>query len=106
MQKRFISVNSIQIAKKIGADIEVARLKRRLTREELATRAMISRNTMQKIIAGDPGVSFGRYIQVLVVLNAKERLLGLISEVNDTVGLNQDRGALPQRIKKRKDEII
>ena len=100
MQSHFVSANSLLICRKLGRDIETARLKRRWTREQLAQRGNMSIATLAKIIAGDPGVSFGRYVQILVVLGARSRLEQLIAEDKDDIALSIERANLPKRIKR------
>ena len=55
------SRNRLQL---LGLALRRARLTRSLTREALATRIFIGRNTLQRIEAGDPGVSVGYYAAV------------------------------------------
>ena len=99
MQKKTVSINGARIAKTIGADIETARLKRRLPRSVVANRAGISLLTLSKIIKGDPGVSFGRYAAVLAALGARTRLEKVIAPETDMVGLKLDEENLPKRIR-------
>ena len=99
LQKKTVSINGARIAKTIGADIETARLKRRLPRSVVANRAGISLLTLSKIIKGDPGVSFGRYAAVLAALGARTRLEKVIAPEADMVGLKLDEENLPKRIR-------
>ena len=103
MQKKTGGITAARIAKKLGADIETARLKRRWTRAILARRAMMSEQTLAKIIAGDPGVSLGRLIQLLVVLGADKRIAAVIAPENDPIGLMLDEQRLPKRIREGGD---
>ncbi|HEF4773119.1 helix-turn-helix domain-containing protein [Burkholderia multivorans] len=85
--------------RKLGADIHDARRRRRLTMAVIAERAFTSRATLQRVEAGDPGVSIGIYAAVLQALG----LLGGLSEIadvaRDTVGQSLATAALPQRIR-------
>ncbi|MEJ0107083.1 MAG: helix-turn-helix transcriptional regulator [Bacteroidota bacterium] len=58
-----------------GENIKLARLRRRLSAEQVAERANISRPTLLSIEKGSPGVAIGSYIQVLFVLNLEKDLL-------------------------------
>jgi len=49
----------------LGERIRLARLRRKLSQQLLAERAGMSRATLQRIEAGDPGVSFGALANVL-----------------------------------------
>ncbi|HAZ12907.1 MAG: XRE family transcriptional regulator [Bdellovibrionales bacterium GWA2_49_15] len=58
-----------------GENIKLARLRRKLSMEQVAERAGISRSTLIKIEKGDEGVSMGSYFQVLFVLRLHEDFL-------------------------------
>ena len=60
--------------RKIGEDLRVARLRRRLPMEVVANRALVTRNTLARVEKGDPAVSFGIYASVMQALNLIERL--------------------------------
>lgn len=49
----------------LGERVRLARLRRKLSQDLLARRAGMSRATLQRIEAGDPGVSFGAVANVL-----------------------------------------
>jgi transcriptional regulator with XRE-family HTH domain len=51
--------------RKLGADIQDARKRRRLPMSVVADRAFTSRSTLQRIEAGDPGVGIGIYAATL-----------------------------------------
>ncbi|WP_148254978.1 helix-turn-helix transcriptional regulator [Aidingimonas lacisalsi] len=69
--------------RKLGSRIKQARLARNLTMQLVAERAMTTRQTVSRIEAGDPSVSFGT---VLAVLNA----LGLLSSVDGVADPKED----------------
>ncbi|MDB5583413.1 MAG: hypothetical protein JWR80_8589 [Bradyrhizobium sp.] len=83
--------------RKLGADIQVARKRRRLTMGIVAERAFISRNTLTRVERGDPGVSLGVYATVLFVLGLAERVGDLADPLADAVGLSLEGERLPQR---------
>ncbi|MCD4682094.1 MAG: helix-turn-helix domain-containing protein [Bacteroidales bacterium] len=56
----------------VGENIKMARLRRKLSSEQVAERANISRPTLLSIEKGSPGVSIGSYLQVLVVLGLEK----------------------------------
>ena len=87
--------------KKLGADIEVARKKRRISTISMAERAFISRNTLAKIEKGDPTVSMGAYMSVLSILTFAGRVGEIADRSTDTIGLNLDEDRLPKRIVSR-----
>ena len=88
--------------KKLGADIKDARRRRRLTTEVVAQRAFTSRKTLQRVEAGDHGVSIGIYASVLAALGLIDRLGDVADAAHDELGLRLSSAALPQRIRKRR----
>lgn len=67
-----------------GENIKLARLRRKLSAEQVAERANISRPTLLSIEKGMPGVAIGSYAQVLFVLNLEKDLLKVA--VDDMLG--------------------
>ncbi len=81
----------------VGEQFKLARLRRRLSMQQVAERANISRSTLWNIEKGDPGVSMGNYYQVLIALRLADDLLLLARD--DVMGRKiQDLGLL---VKKR-----
>jgi transcriptional regulator with XRE-family HTH domain len=64
-----------RIAKTLGENLKMARLRRDFSSELIAERAGISRVTLYKVEKGDPGVSMGAYLKVLFVLGLERDLL-------------------------------
>ena len=56
------------------ANIKLARLRRKLTTEQVAERAGISRSTLWQVEKGLPSVSLGTYAQVLFVFGLEKDL--------------------------------
>ena len=73
-----------KILREFGENIKLARLRRKLSAEQVAERANISRPTLLSIEKGLPGVAIGSYAQVLFVLNLEKDLLNVA--VDDTLG--------------------
>src|SRR4051812_32986869 len=88
--------------KKIGEDVSLARRRRRLTMDLVAERALISRNTLRRGEAGDPGVSLGIFATVLFVLGLADRLNGLVDPATDEVGLSLSHELLPRVVQPRR----
>ena len=61
-----------RIMKALGTNIKLARRRRRLSSEQVAERANISRSTLWLVEKGDPGVAMGTYLQVLFVLGLEK----------------------------------
>ena len=99
-----LSTKSIKILRELGENIKLARLRRKLSTEQVAERAGISRPTLLAIEKGKPNVSFGLYAQVLFVLGLIEDLLKVASD--DELGrkLQDAKLVTKERAPKRKSE--
>lgn len=64
----------------LGENIKLARLRRKLSAEQVSERANISRPTLSAIEKGTPTVSIGSYLQVLFVLGLAEDILEVASD--------------------------
>jgi transcriptional regulator with XRE-family HTH domain len=80
-----------KIMAEFGENIKLARLRRKLTGEQICERAGIGRNTLWMIEKGAPSVAMGAYAQVLFTLGLENDLLKLASD--DALGRRlQDAG--------------
>jgi transcriptional regulator with XRE-family HTH domain len=66
----------------LGENLKLARLRRRLSAEQIAKRAGISRSTLHLIESDSAGVSLGKLMEVLVVN-------GVINGVRESAGINR-----------------
>ncbi len=64
----------------VGEQIRLARLRRRLSADQLAERTGISRRTIYSIEKGSSSVSIGYYLNVLKVLGLEKDILKLASD--------------------------
>ena len=69
-----------KILDELGENIKLARLRRKLSAEQVAERANISRPTLLSIEKGSSGVAMGAYAQVLFVLGLEKDLLTLAAD--------------------------
>ncbi len=69
-----------KILKQFGENIKLARLRRKLSTEQVSERAGINRTTLWNIEKGMPAVTIGAYCQVLLVLGLLEDLLKVASD--------------------------
>jgi transcriptional regulator with XRE-family HTH domain len=87
----------------LGENLKLARLRRRLSAEQVAERAGISRSTLHLIESGSAGVSLGKLMEVLVVLGMESDLSRIAAE--DVLGRKLDDARLTEtrrRAPKRK----
>lgn len=81
----------------LGQNLRRARLARRFSMVELATRAGVSERTLMRLEKGDPGVGIGNLAAVLGALGSPAVLADLMSPENDAVGLSRALEAVPKR---------
>ena len=86
--------------RKLGQDIRDARLRRRIPVAVMASRAGISRMTLNKIENGEPNTALGSYATVLFVLGLEGRLADLAGAKDDQLGLRLEEERLPKRIRR------
>ncbi len=91
-----------QALAKLGADIAVARKKRRISTVSMAERAFISRGTLYKVERGSPSVSMGIYATVLAILGLADRLAQAADRRNDSLGLDIEEDRLPRKVRPRR----
>lgn len=70
-----ISLKMKRILDNLGENIKLARLRRKLSTQQVSERANISRPTLSAIEKGSPKVSLGLYLQVLFVLGLADDFL-------------------------------
>jgi transcriptional regulator with XRE-family HTH domain len=79
---------------RIGEGVRIARLRRRMTQEELASHVGTTFHTIRKIEQGAPGTSIGAYLKALWVL-------GLFEDVRLLADPNRDREGLIREASER-----
>ncbi|MEP7253755.1 MAG: helix-turn-helix transcriptional regulator [Ginsengibacter sp.] len=84
MKKEAFLPSIIKTLVTFGENIKLARLRRKLSAEQVAERANISRKTLWAVETGSPGVAIGTYAKVLFVLGLEKDLLEVAED--DTLG--------------------
>ncbi len=75
-----LSPKTKKILAGLGENIKLARLRRKLSTEQVTERANISRPTLSAIEKGSSTVSIGSYVQVLFVLGLAEDFLKIAND--------------------------
>jgi transcriptional regulator with XRE-family HTH domain len=84
-----------RLLSELGERLRLARKRRKLSNAVVAQRSGISRTTLYKVEAGDPGATLGSYVRVLAVLGLEHDLNKLAAD--DKVGRKlQDLALEPQ----------
>lgn len=100
-RKTALLPKQLKIMATLGENIKLARLRRKLTAEQVAERAGISRRTLFSVEKGSSAVTMGNYLQVLFVLGLADDFLIIASD--DKLGRKlQDANltSTKQRVKK------
>lgn len=71
---------SMKLLQTLGENIKLARLRRKLTMNQVSERAGISRPTLSSLEKGNPTVSLGIVLQVLLVLGLEKDILLLAAD--------------------------
>jgi transcriptional regulator with XRE-family HTH domain len=73
-----------RLLSQLGERLKLARLRRKLSNAVVAQRAGISRTSLYKVEAGDPGATLGTYIRVMVALGLEADINAMAAD--DKVG--------------------
>ena len=98
-KNRSLPLPVIRALRKLGADINEARRRRRVTIVLMAERAGLSPTTIGKIEKGMPTVSMSSYATVLFSLGMLDRLSDLADGKHDITGRELMDENLPKRIR-------
>ena len=96
---------NLQILRDLGEQIQLARLRRRLSMEQIAERTGLSRKTVYHIEQGVPTVAIGSYLQVLFVLGL-EKDLSMVASADPLGRKLQDAGILTAKRAPRNSKIV
>jgi len=83
----------------LGADIAIARKRRRMTVHDLARRVFTTRATIARIENGSPGVSVGILFSTLYILGLAHRIVELARPNEDVLGADLEIARLPKRVR-------
>ena len=101
MLKASIPLPAVRALRKLGHDLEIARRKRGISVEDMASRLFINRATLWRMERGDPTISIGTLVTALFVLQMHDRFANLADPGNDAIALDLDEQQnLPKRIRR------
>lgn len=86
--------------RKLGRDLALARRKRGISTEDMASRLFVSRATLWRMERGDPSVSVGTIATAAFILQLHDRLANLAAPATDALALSLDERRLPKRIRR------
>jgi transcriptional regulator with XRE-family HTH domain len=87
---------------KLGADLSLARRRRKLTQAMLAERLGTSVATIRRMEAGHPGIAVHLLARALLVFGELDRLQQLLDTAEDDIGLVLMNQQVPQRVRRAK----
>lgn len=99
LTKTGLAPAAAQALKTVGDNLRVARKRRELTLEEMASRMFVSRQTLARLENGDPGVSLGALLSALWVLGLQDHVRKIAAPESDEVGMFRERQRLPRRVR-------
>lgn len=100
-----LSPESLVAVRRLGTALKHARVRRRLTQAQLASRAGIGVATVQRMERGDPGLGLGSFLEVLAVLerNWLDEVVRTVE--SDVAGRQMELRRLPSRVVNRDDDF-
>lgn len=93
-----------RMLQQVGEQFKLARLRRKLSAEQVSERANIGTSTLWRIEKGDPGVAMGNYFQVLISLGLDKEILKMA--LDDELGrkIQDAELTMNKRAPKRRDK--
>ena len=102
MTVRLPSPRTQRALQSLGANLKVARLKRRISVKGFAERIGVSERTVARLEKGDGGVSIGTLAMAAMVLGELDRISNFLDAGCDDIGLLLEQERLPKRIDRRR----
>ncbi|TBU97188.1 hypothetical protein DNJ95_06540 [Stutzerimonas kirkiae] len=97
--KSLLTDSTLALLTRLGANIELARKRRRLSVETICSRAGITAQTYRRLSKGEPGLGIGIMAAVLSAMNLEDDLALIASPSSDEVGISMERAHQPKRIR-------
>ncbi|MES2947232.1 MAG: helix-turn-helix transcriptional regulator [Pseudomonadota bacterium] len=83
----------------LGQRVRIARVRRRLSTEDLAQACGIGRRTLYRIENGEPGIALGTFLGVLWKLALLDTIRGVANPDADDHGKILEAASRPQRVR-------
>ena len=93
----FLPPQALQAMQALGADLALARKRRKQSLREWAARMGVSVRTLQRMEQGDPGVGMGIYAMAVWLLGRSQALVQVALPELDMAALDQDIAKAKQR---------
>lgn len=92
------------LIREVGSNVQLARKKRGLTMEDMASRMFVTRKTLKRLEDGETTVGLGVVASALLVLGLEKDLGKLADPTTDGVGsmLDKEKYARTQRVRQKK----
>ncbi|MDE1180329.1 helix-turn-helix transcriptional regulator [Paraburkholderia sp.] len=87
---------------KLGADLSLARRRRRISQASMAARMGASVSTVRRMEKGDPRIPVHFIARALYVLGEIDSLAGLLDTTRDEIGLTLMDEQVPKRARRKK----
>lgn len=85
--------------KELGQRVRIARVRRRMSTEDLAQACGIGRRTLYRIESGEPGIALGTFLSVLWKLALLDTTSGVANPDADDHGKILEAASRPQRVR-------
>jgi len=107
MAKNSLAISSLptevaDVISQLGENIRVARKRREMTLDDMASRMYVTRKTLARLENGDTGVSLAVLASALWVLGLEKDLKEIACPENDKVGNYRQLQRLPKRVRSSK----
>ncbi len=89
-----------------GGAIRVARLRRRQSAADFASRLGVTLPTLRKLERGDPGVAVATFVCALWLIGLLDRLCDLAKPESDVLGNILETSRLPQRVRRSRHDDL
>lgn len=84
-----------------GANIALARRRRKISSKEMAMRCFVSRGTYVRLEKGDPSVSIGVYATALFMIGMEDQIMSIASPQGDSLGCILGCEGVSQRVREK-----